>query len=155
METTIRQLALKGAAALLMTGSLGLGLAQQTQQAPAAEEPAAEEPATEEENIQGDTLLHITCDEMLDLFAAAAEPEDEDEADLDDIQRARDEALLYVAWTHGYLSGKEGIDLEAHPVDRDGIIQLVGDMTRACRADEDLRFVDAVDQLSRAPSEGQ
>jgi hypothetical protein len=52
--------------------------------------------------------------------------------------------LYFVVWTHGYLSGRDGIDEEKRPLSSEGIEQTVQQIGDVCRPDKTQRFLDAV-----------
>ena len=85
-----------------------------------------------------------TCGDLLDIFAAADPKLNKDKKML---KGAQDRAFAYVAWTHGYLNGRDGIDVKRYPFDEKGVTQLVGVMFNACKGNDPKLFLDAVKDM--------
>lgn len=85
-----------------------------------------------------------TCGDLLDLFAAADPKLNKDKKML---KGAQDRAFAYVAWTHGYLNGRDGIDAKRYPFDETGVTQLVGVMFNKCKGNDPKLFLDAVKDM--------
>jgi len=86
-------------------------------------------------------ILDATCEDVFDLFYDATPAEDRDPQELEE---AQDDVLYLVVWLHGYLSGREGIDLEKRPLGQAGIEKLVAEIAEVCEPDESARFLDVV-----------
>ena len=82
-----------------------------------------------------------TCGDLLDIFAAADPKLNKDKKML---KSAQDRAFAYVAWTHGYLNGRDGIDAKRYPFDQEGVTKLVGVMYKACKGNDAKLYLDAV-----------
>lgn len=85
-----------------------------------------------------------TCGDILDIFAAADPKLNKDKNML---KSAQDRAFAYVAWTHGYLNGRDGIDAKRYPFDQDGVNRLVGVMFKACKGNDAKPYLDVVKEL--------
>ncbi|MCM8613801.1 hypothetical protein [Accumulibacter sp.] len=85
-----------------------------------------------------------TCGDLLDIFAAADPKLNKDKKML---KGAQDRAFAYVAWTHGYLNGRDGIDARRYPFDEKGVMQLVGVMFNTCKGNDSKLFLDAVKDM--------
>ena len=85
-----------------------------------------------------------TCGDLLDIFAAADPKLYKDKKML---KGAQDRAFAYVAWTHGYLNGRDGIDAKRYPFDQTGVTQLVGVMFNTCKSNDSKLFLDAVKDM--------
>lgn len=94
-----------------------------------------------QEEDAGSMFIDTTCQDLFDLFEEATEGEDKDP---EDVTKARDDILYLAVWTHGYLSGKQGIDMEARPLSAEGLETLVGQMADQCEPDLEQLFVDAI-----------
>jgi len=86
-------------------------------------------------------LLQATCQDIYDLFEDASPGDDKDAVQL---AKAQDDVLYLVVWVHGYLSGRNGIDLEKRPLGDSGIKAIVAEMDNACEPDATKRFIDVV-----------
>lgn len=86
----------------------------------------------------------ITCGDLLDIFAAADPKLNKDKQML---KSAQDRAFANVAWTHGYLNGRDGIDAKRYPFDQTGVHQLVGVMFATCKGNDPKLFLDAVKDM--------
>jgi hypothetical protein len=85
-----------------------------------------------------------TCGDILDIFAAADPKLNKDKTML---RRAQDRAFAYVAWTHGYLNGRDGIDARRYAFDQDGVNRLVAVMFKACKGNDPKPYLDVVKEL--------
>jgi hypothetical protein len=85
-----------------------------------------------------------TCGDLLDIFAAADPKLNKDKKML---KSAQDRAFAYVAWTHGYLNGRDGIDAKRYPFDQTGVTQLVGVMYQACKGNDSKLYLDVVKDI--------
>jgi hypothetical protein len=85
-----------------------------------------------------------TCGDLLDIFAAADPKLNKDKKML---KGAQDRAFAYVAWTHGYLNGRDGIDAKRYPFDEKGVTQLVGVIFNTCKGNDPKLFLDAVKEM--------
>jgi len=102
----------------------------------------AQDEANDDEAALG--LGSVTCQDMFDLFEEAAPGDDQDPEEL---QNAQDDALYFVVWVHGYLSGRNGLDLEQRPLNKAGIERIVGDLAAVCEDNLDALVVDQVDSI--------
>jgi hypothetical protein len=89
-------------------------------------------------------LLQATCQDVYDLFEDASPGDDKDAVQL---AKAQDDVLYLVVWVHGYLSGRNGIDLEKRPLGEIGIKTIVAEMDTACEPDATKRFIDVVKSI--------
>lgn len=101
----------------------------------------AAEPAKKPKSIPFATT---TCGDLLDMFAAADPKLNKDKKML---KGAQDRTFAYVAWTHGYLNGRDGIDAKRYPFDETGVTQLVGVMFNTCKGNDSKLFLDAVKDM--------
>jgi hypothetical protein len=85
-----------------------------------------------------------TCGNLLDVFAAADPKLNTDEALL---KSAQNRAYIFVAWTHGYLSGREGIDFSRHPSNQAGVTQIVKGLYDQCKDNDDRLLIDVVKNI--------
>jgi len=85
-----------------------------------------------------------TCGDLLDIFAAADPKLNKDKKML---KGAQDPAFACVAWTHGFLNGRDGIDAKRYPFDEKGVMQLVGVMFNACKGNDPKLFLDAAKDM--------
>ena len=100
--------------------------------------------AVEEKKPKSIHFDATTCGDLLDIFAAADPKLNKDKKML---KGAQDRAFAYVAWTHGYLNGRDGIDAKRYPFDEKGVTQLVGVMYKACKGNDPKLFLDAVKDM--------
>lgn len=114
-------------ASLLAMGAIG----------PAVAATATKKPATAHFDA-------ATCGDILDIFAAADPKLNKDKNML---KSAQDRAFSYVAWTHGYLNGRDGIDAKRYPFDQDGVNRLVAVMFKACKGNDAKTYLDVVKEL--------
>jgi len=89
-------------------------------------------------------ILTATCDDVYDLFEEATPADGKDPKELEE---AQDDVLSFVIWVHGYLSGRDGIDLEKRPMGKQGIVTTIEHMARVCDPDGSRLFLDAVEDL--------
>jgi hypothetical protein len=89
-------------------------------------------------------ILTATCDDIYELFEEATPREGKDPKELEE---AQDDVLSFVVWVHGYLSGRDGIDLEKRPMGKQGIVTTIEDMASVCDPDGSRLFLDAVKDL--------
>ena len=89
-------------------------------------------------------ILTATCDDIYDLFDEATPGEGKDPKE---VEEAQDDVLYFVTWVHGYLSGRDGIDQEKRPMNKQGIVTTIEDMARVCDPDGTRLFLDAVTDL--------
>lgn len=116
--------------ACLVAASLALPAAAATARKPA--------PETETYNSE---VATATCGDLMNLFNAATPKKGKDAKHL---ARAQDDAYMIIMWVHGYISGREGIDLVKRPINAEGIKQTAGQMVEVCKADRSKLFVDAI-----------
>jgi len=89
-------------------------------------------------------MLTTTCDDIYDLFEEAVPAEGKDPKE---VEEAEDDVLYFVTWVHGYLSGRDGIDQEKRPMNKEGIVATIEDMARVCDPDGSKLFLEAVKNL--------
>ena len=89
-------------------------------------------------------ILTATCDDIYELFEEATPGEGKDPTD---VEEAQDDVLYFVTWVHGYLSGRDGIDQEKRPMNKQGIVTTIEDMARVCDPDGSKLFLEAVKDL--------
>ena len=63
------------------------------------------------------------------------------------LRSAQNRAYIFVAWTHGYLSGREGIDFTKRPSNQDGVTQVVKDLYGQCKDNDDKLLIDVVKNI--------
>ena len=85
-----------------------------------------------------------TCDDIYELFEEATPGEGKDPKELEE---AQDDVLYFVTWVHGYLSGRDGIDQEKRPMNKQGVVTTIEDMARVCDPDGSKLFLEAVKDL--------
>lgn len=100
--------------------------------------------ASEASKPKGVHFDSTTCGDLLDVFAAADPKLNKDKKML---KGAQDRAFAYVAWTHGYLNGRDGINAKRYPFDEKGVTQLVGVMFNTCKGNDTKLFLDAVKDM--------
>lgn len=90
------------------------------------------------------TLETTTCGNVFGLFAAA---DPKDPANVKNPKRAeaaQNNVYSLVMWVHGYVSGRDGIDMTKHPLNEAGVKKVVGDMVAVCKEDPKKPFLEAV-----------
>ena len=95
-------------------------------------------------DTKGDELATAKCGGILDLFAAA-DPSSTDNKQ--DLAAAQDRTYNFIMWVHGYLSGRDGIDLAKRPINQQGVTQLVGDIYKVCNNNDQELFLTAVKKI--------
>jgi hypothetical protein len=105
---------------------------------------AQTEQPLETDNDEPFPILTATCVDIYDLFEEATPGEGKDPKE---VEEAQDDVLYFVTWVHGYLSGRDGIDQEKRPMNKQGIVTTIEDMARVCDPDGSRLFLDAVKDL--------
>lgn len=100
--------------------------------------------AAETKKPQGIPFETTTCGNLLDVFAAADPKLNKDTKML---KGAQDRAFAFVAWTHGYLNGRDGIDAKRYPFNQTGVTQLVGEIYKACKGNDPKLFLEIVKEI--------
>lgn len=100
--------------------------------------------AEENKKAQGFQFDTTTCGNLLDLFAAADPKLNKDKKML---KGAQDRTFAFVAWTHGYLNGRDGIDAKRYPFNQAGVTQLVGEIYKTCKGNDLKLYLDAVKEI--------
>jgi hypothetical protein len=100
--------------------------------------------AEEAKKPKGIHFETATCGDLLDIFAAADPKLNKDKKML---KGAQDRAFAFVAWTHGYLNGRDGIDPKRYQFDQEGVTKLVGEMFKTCKGNDSMLFLNAVKEI--------
>lgn len=95
---------------------------------------------------QGDEMARARCGSIIDLFVSA---DPEVNTDQQSLAAAQDRTYVFLMWTHGYLSGRDGIDFARRPLNQHGINTLVGEIYAVCKDNEARLFLDAVTGVQR------
>jgi hypothetical protein len=117
--------------------STALAVSAQTAPAAGAERAAA----TESSETIGDEVTTMKCVDLFELYSAAAPGAGKN---AEDLAQAQDDVLSFVLWVHGYLNGRDGIDLVKRPLNKAGIEKLVTEMADVCRPNPEALFLEAV-----------
>ena len=108
-----------------------------------ASEQAAPAPEAEPEKPTF-ILTTATCGDVYDLYEDATPGEGKDPKE---VAEAQDDVLYLVVWVHGYLSGRNGVDLEKRPLGQAGIEKVVAEIDEVCKPDKSKRFLDAAMEI--------
>ena len=105
---------------------------------------ATNKAAAETQKPKGIHFETATCGDLLDIFAAADPKLNKDEKML---KGAQERAFTFVAWTHGYLNGRDGVDPKRYPFSQEGVTQLVGTMYKTCKDNDSKLFFEAIKEM--------
>ena len=89
-------------------------------------------------------ITTATCADVYDLFEDASPSEGKDPEEL---AKAQDDVLYFVVWVHGFLNGRDGLDLEKRPLGKVGIEKIIKELDAMCEPDESKRFLDVVQKI--------
>lgn len=92
----------------------------------------------------GDEMASARCGAILDLFESADPQINKNKKAL---AAAQDRTYVFLMWTHGYVSGRDGVDFVKRPLNQEGITRLVADIYSVCKSDEKRPFLDAVKDI--------